>query len=389
MRTWKIPLLLCYISIASSSCAIITPALPMIEKTWHVSDAVVSNLVSVFLIGYFLGQLIYAPIANRYGRLFALRSGLILNLIGILLCLLAVPLHIFWVLVLARGITALGAASGLCCTFMLLNESLSPERAKHALSFAGISFTAAVGLAVYIGGLITHYLNWVDCFWVLMIYGVALLIFTGYFQETLEIKQPIRPSVIYKNYAEAFKHKKLMVYSLIVSSVGLFSYTNSVAAPLIAHRVLNLTPAVYGTWFLLNTISMLVGSFAAAYVLKKYAADQVLKLSLFLTAGLMVILGLIFVVFDSHSSSCFFIITASMFFLVSFTYPAAAYIASNAIPDKASASSVMNFIAVLVSAISVWILGILPLGIFSAFVLVGLLFFLTMIYLHMRIQTAK
>ncbi len=78
---------------------------------------------------------IYAPIANRYGRLFALRSGLILNLIGILLCLLAVPLHIFWVLVLARGITALGAASGLCCTFMLLNESLSPERAKHALSF--------------------------------------------------------------------------------------------------------------------------------------------------------------------------------------------------------------------------------------------------------------
>ncbi len=389
MRTWKIPLLLCYISIASSSCAIITPALPIIEKTWNVSDAVVSNLISVFLIGYFLGQLVYAPIANRYGRLFALRSGLILNLIGILLCFLAVPLHIFWVLVLARGMTALGAASGLCCTFMLLNESLSPERAKHALSFAGISFTAAVGLSVYIGGLITHYFSWVDCFWVLMIYGAALLLLTVFFQETLITQQPIHPSLIYKNYAEAFKHKKLMVYSLIVSSVGLFSYTNSVAAPLIAHRVLNLSPAAYGTWFLLNTMSMVLGSFVAAYVLKKHPADKILKISLWLTLGLIIVLGVLFLVLGLHSAFCFFMITALMFFLVSFTYPAAAYIASNAIPDKASASSVMNFIAVLISALSVWILGLLPFGIFKSFVLILVLFFLAMIYLHMRIQAAK
>lgn len=389
MRTWKIPLLLCYISIASSSCAIITPALPVIEKTWNVSDAVVSNLVSVFLIGYFLGQLIYAPIANRYGRLFALRSGLILNLIGIVLCLLAVPLHVFWFLVFARGITALGAASGLCCTFMLLNESLSPERAKHALSFSGISFTAAVGIAVYIGGLITHYFSWVDCFWVLMVYGVALLLCTGYFQETLKIKQPIHPSAIYKNYANAFRHQKLIIYSLIVSSVGLFSYTNSVAAPLISSRILNLSSASYGTWFLLNTMAMVLGSFAAAYCLKKYEADKILKITLCLSTALMLLLGILFLIFHLHSPLCFFVLTAGMFFLIGIVYPAAAYIASNAIPDKASASSVMNFIAVLVSALSVWILGLLPFGILGSFVFIGFVFFLTMIYLHMRIHTAK
>ena len=83
MKTWKIPLLLSYISVASSSCAMITPAFPQIEKTWRVGDSQVASLVSVFLIGYFIGQLVYGPIANRFGRLFALRAGLILNLFGI------------------------------------------------------------------------------------------------------------------------------------------------------------------------------------------------------------------------------------------------------------------------------------------------------------------
>ncbi len=389
MKTWKIPLLLCYISIASSSCAIITPALPVIEKTWAVGDAVVSNLISVFLIGYFLGQLIYGPLANRYGRLWALRAGLILNLVGIFLCLLAVPLHIFWVLVLARGITALGAASGLCCTFMLLNEYLSPERAKHAMSFATISFTTSVGIAIYIGGLVTRYFNWVDCFWVLMIYGVALLICTGFFEETLKIKQTIHPRVIFNNYFSAFKHKKLIVYSLMVSSVGLFSYTNSVAAPLISSRVLNLSASTYGSWFLLNTLSMLVGSLMAAYCLKKYAADKLLKLSLSLAAFLMLLLGFLFIVLKLNNPLYFFMITACLFFLSSFTYPAAAYIASNAITDRASASSVMNFIAVLISALAVWILGLLPFGILGSFVLIGSLFLLAMMYLHIKIQASK
>lgn len=70
--TW----LLSYISIASVSAAMITPALPHIEHTFALSTGTVEWVVSTFLIGYVLGQLIYAPLANVYGRLNALEWGL-------------------------------------------------------------------------------------------------------------------------------------------------------------------------------------------------------------------------------------------------------------------------------------------------------------------------
>ncbi len=386
MKTWKIPLLLSYISVASSSCAIITPAFPEIENTWHVSDAQVANLVSVFLIGYFIGQLVYGPIANRFGRLFALRAGLILNLFGIIFSIIAVGHHAFNILVLARGVTALGAASGLSCTFMLLNESLDSARAKSVLSFAGISFTAAVGFAVYIGGLVTHYWDWIDCFWVLLAYGGLLLGLTWVFDETLKTKKSIHPASIYRSYLHAFRNPRLLAYSFLIGSVGMISYTNSVAAPLISHGLLNLSAAEYGSWFLLNSISMVVGSFIASYWLKKMSADQILKIAVIAMLVLTVVLAILFGVFRMHNAFCFFFLTAGLFLLSSIVYPAAGHIASNAIEDKPSASSAMNFIAVLVSVLSVWVMGLLPFPMFWSFIFVAIVYFAIVRFWHAKIS---
>jgi MFS transporter, DHA1 family, multidrug resistance protein len=65
--------LLSYISIASVSAAIITPALPNIEHTFALSTGTVEWIVSAFLIGYVIGQLVYGSLANCYGRIKALQ----------------------------------------------------------------------------------------------------------------------------------------------------------------------------------------------------------------------------------------------------------------------------------------------------------------------------
>ncbi|WP_264769324.1 MFS transporter [Coxiella burnetii] len=85
----KVMLLLSYICIASISAAIITPALPHIKQAFALTNGALEWVISIFLFGYVMGQLIYAPLANRFGRLTALRYGLMVNLIGILLCIMA------------------------------------------------------------------------------------------------------------------------------------------------------------------------------------------------------------------------------------------------------------------------------------------------------------
>jgi DHA1 family bicyclomycin/chloramphenicol resistance-like MFS transporter len=77
INSFKTGILLSYICIASLSAAMITPALPHIQSFFYLSKGAVEWVVSIFLLGYVIGQLIYAPIANRYGRLTALRAGLV------------------------------------------------------------------------------------------------------------------------------------------------------------------------------------------------------------------------------------------------------------------------------------------------------------------------
>jgi len=91
MGSFKITILLSYICIASASAAIITPALSQIESTFHLAHGSVEWVVSIFLLGYALAQLLYGPLANRFGRIVALRCGLVLNLIGIIICLISLP----------------------------------------------------------------------------------------------------------------------------------------------------------------------------------------------------------------------------------------------------------------------------------------------------------
>ncbi|MDE4938342.1 MFS transporter, partial [Francisella tularensis] len=68
---------------------IINPALPNIATELGLSCGTVEWLVSIFLLGYVLGQIIYGPIAKKYGDVITLRAGRTINVIGILVCILA------------------------------------------------------------------------------------------------------------------------------------------------------------------------------------------------------------------------------------------------------------------------------------------------------------
>lgn len=375
MNAFKVTLLLSYICIASISAAIITPALPHIQTYFHLSNGSVEWVVSIFLLGYVIGQLIYGPIANKYGRIKALRIGLIINIAGILICMLSTNMHNYSILLLGRLITALGAASGLSCTFMLINELLPADRAKHAISLAVVSFTAGIGLAVLLGGIITQYFHWQDIFALLIIHGVAMLIATALFPETLKEPKSIHPKAILTNYTHAFTHKKLIVFSLAVGFVSLFSYGYSASAPIYAQKILKLTAAQYGYWNTINMIGMCCGGFLCAKLLKKFGERRVLTLSLKLITP-AILLFIVISLFKINYALLYFATTSYLYLITGLLFPSASYFASTAIGDKASASSVMSFINMGSAMIGVIVMGYLPFSSISSFTLVCTLFFI-------------
>ena len=361
LSQFKIVLLLSYITIASISAAIITPALPLIEHSYELGHGALEWIISIYLLGYMLGQLIYGPLANKFGRLWALRCGLLLNLVGILLCLGSTYSLNYSLLLTGRLITALGAASGLTCTFMLLNELLPKAQAMRAMSYTIVAFTLGIGAAVVVGGMISQYLFWGDCFWLLLIHGLVMLALTWQFPETLTQSVTISVKTVVHNYLHAIKSTRLVAASFVVAVTSVVSYTYSAAAPLYAHMQLHLTPGGYGIWNIINMIGMLASGFISSYLMPRYTVNSILQFGMLMIIPCIVSLLLLFHSTTEHPY-WFFITTALLYFFSGCIYPSASYLASNAIPDKASAASMMSFINMGAAMTAVVMLGYLPLS---------------------------
>ena len=355
---FKMGWLLSYISIASVSAAIITPALPAIQTQYSLSLGAVEWIVSAFLIGYVFGQLVYAPLANQYGRLKALRIGLIINLIGIILCLSALTTNSYEFLIVGRFVTALGAASGLACTFMLINEWLPESMRKSAMAYSVLSFALGVGLAVMIGGVITEYWDWQGCFWFLLAHGLLMLLGTCMFSETLKISKPIHIVTIARDYIDALKSIKLVVFSLVVGCCSAISYCFSAAGPQIAHDMLTLSAAKYGYWNSVNIIGMLIGGILSKQCLNRLSVNHVISLGFL---GVAIGIASLVAIWSLHSQSAtwFFTTTAGLYLFSSFLFAGGSFIASNALEDKASAAAMMSFVNMCFATIAVIVMGYL------------------------------
>ncbi len=380
MNHLKTALLLSFICTASFSAAIITPALPALQLSYNISRSGASWIVSIFLIGYVIGQLLYGPIAKRFGTLKALRSGLVINLIGILVCLLGAFIKNYHLLLIGRLITALGSASGLSCTFMLMHDYLDDQELKQAMAYSIISFTLGIGFAVLIGGVVTQYLHWQYCFWVLLLHGLLMLALTWYFQKTPNTTELLRPLLILKNYWHALKSTRLIIFSLVVGFISAFSYGYSMVAPLYAHTQLHLTPSVYSYWNSINMVGMLCGGLFSAYLIKRAGAKNLLLIGFLgmlpccLSFLLMAILG-------AHTALWFFTTTMIGYFFSGFLFASGSYYASHAIADKANGASMMSFINMLAAVLFVVVVGYLPLPILLSFSIVLGGFFILIIAL--------
>ncbi|KTD41749.1 MFS transporter [Legionella parisiensis] len=367
--SFKLFWLLNYISIASVSAAIITPALPKIQTEYALGSGIIEWIVSAFLIGYVVGQLIYGPLANRFGRLKALRIGLVINLIGLVVCLLALLQQSYWLLVGGRLITALGAASGLACTFMLINEWLPEVQRKTAMAYSVLSFALGIGIAVVIGGIITDFLHWQGCFWILLVHGLIMLWGTCIFSETLIHPKSIYVLTIIRDYYTALASAKLVIFSLVVGCCSAISYCFSAAGPQISEKILKLSAAEYGYWNILNIIGMLLGGLLAKRLLGRFSAIQLITIG-FIGVAAGIINLLIMWYFGNQSSLWFFLITASLYLFSSFLFSGGSFVASNALKDKASAAAMMSFVNMCFATISVIVMGYLMVNPLLSFIII-------------------
>lgn len=240
--------LLLLISFAAVNAVLFTPALPDIARYFQIGEETAQQTITWFLIGYALGQLLYGPLANRFGRKPALYLGISLQIISSLLCVLAGIINEYSMLVLARFILALGSGVGLKMTFTLVNECYEPKMASQKISYLMLAFAITPGLSIALGGILNTYYGWESCFYAGAIYGLILLILVTRLPETQTVLNlnALKIKYLLHEYATQFKNIQLIAGGLLMGTSTCFIYVFAAVAPFVAMNIFGMNSTEYG-----------------------------------------------------------------------------------------------------------------------------------------------
>lgn len=171
----NVALLVCLVGFPQISETIYTPSLTEIASSYHITLNVAQMTLSIYFLAFAFGVFFWGISADYFGRRKAMTSGLLIYIIGCLLCLISNSVGLLF---LGRFVQAFGASTGSVTTQTILRDNYQ-GRQRHQL-FAKISAALAFSPAIgpLVGGVIGQYQGFRGVFLALVLMGLALLFWT-------------------------------------------------------------------------------------------------------------------------------------------------------------------------------------------------------------------
>ncbi len=268
------------------------PAFPDIARDYATNTQSIERTMPVFLLGMALGQLLYGPFSDRFGRRLPLYVGVVLFTAGSLVCALAPSLPAFMV---GRAIQALGCGACMVVPRAVIRDHYQTQAAARAMSMLLLVTAAAPLIAPSLGGQILRFADWPAVFYLQAVFGLALLAAMPFhLRESLPMadRQALSVWAAVKTYGSLLAHRQFLAMSLAggLAMGALFAYLTG--SPRVFIEVYGLSPQWYGPLFGLNAVVMVITSQLNARLLRRRHPSALLQRLLWVWpwAGLLTVL---------------------------------------------------------------------------------------------------
>jgi DHA1 family bicyclomycin/chloramphenicol resistance-like MFS transporter len=161
------------------------PAFAQIADELHTTTARISLSVSSYFIGMALGQLLYGPLLDRFGRKKPLYLGLVIFMIASICCTFSTSVEM---LVSLRFVQALGGSVAGVAAIAMVKDFFPPQQGARIFAMLILAIGLSPLLAPTIGGYVTTVLDWKAVFFLLA--GIGLFAMTIVFLFLPEGHEP-------------------------------------------------------------------------------------------------------------------------------------------------------------------------------------------------------
>lgn len=189
-RTEFIALMAMLMSMTALTVDAMLPALIQIGQSLNVQDANHNQLiVGMVFLGMALGQMLYGPISDAYGRKPAIFLGGAIFLVGAGLSIFAQD---FNTMLLGRILQGMGAASCRVVTLAMIRDCFDGKEMARIMSLIMLMFIMVPAIAPSIGQGILLVSHWRAIFVFLFVFALVALLWLAFRQtETLSPKNKI------------------------------------------------------------------------------------------------------------------------------------------------------------------------------------------------------
>jgi len=204
---------------------VVSPILPAIANDLGITVTNAGLLITAYMIPFGLFQLIFGPLADRFGKRQVISVSMIIFTIATGLCAVGSSLTDIAVF---RGLTGIFSACVMPVSLALIGDIFSVEERQSAIGmFMGIAFLGQ-GLSMAIGGSIAFFMDWRGVFALFAILSAISTVLLFTLGRNIPSKKNSSSDFI-KPYFELLGNRQSVMTYLIVSLEGIlilgsFSY---------------------------------------------------------------------------------------------------------------------------------------------------------------------
>jgi DHA1 family bicyclomycin/chloramphenicol resistance-like MFS transporter len=237
------------------------PSLPLLARELAAPMSAAQLTMSALILAFGLSQLVWGPVADRFGRRPVLLGSLALLVLAGTGAALASRIGwlIFWRV--AQGATM---AAAVVCARAMVRDLYEPQQGARVMSL-GLSGLGLLAIgSPLVGGALAMSLGWRSALATVACFSLLVLVFVWrVLPETLAQRNPraLHGPTLAGNTVQVLSHPTFRAWALLVSATYGGLFTILAASSFTYIDVLGLTPVQYGLAMALGSMSYLAGTF--------------------------------------------------------------------------------------------------------------------------------
>lgn len=266
---------------------------PSLATYFHTTAERVQLSLSIFFFGMAVGQVVYGPLIDRYGRRRPLLAGVVLYVVASALILIAPNIE---TLIGLRLLQAFGGCAGMIVSRAIVRDLFEEHDAARVLSQLIAIMSLAPIIAPLLGGYILAIADWRAIFAFLTAFGIFCFYITAKgLPETLPLQQRHGQNLkqLLRTWGKLLV-QRTFVFPVLAASCGMscmFAFITG--SPFVLMQLHGVSPQHYGWLFGLVAVGIVLGAQLNRMVLAHSSPHRVLSFAVpvCVTAALLLLLS--------------------------------------------------------------------------------------------------